>query len=134
MPPPYCGATPGMGSGGPAPPSPPPPPPPPPTTSPPCPGGGVPGPPGCAPPAGAPLPPSPTSPASERSVPGDTEKDADTLLRNGSNGDVLSPTGPRHRSWVVDRLNPGRRSEAKVFVIDWVCHPVRPGIFACSRL
>src|SRR5713226_1525076 len=124
MPPP-SGGTPGSGSGGPAPPPPP------------CPGGGVPGggPPGGTPPAGAPPPvESPTSPASARSVPGDTEKDADTLLKNGSNGDVLSPAGPRHRSWVVCRLNPGNRSEAKVFVIDCVCQPLRPGIFACSKL
>src|SRR5437667_2023806 len=86
--------------------------------------------------AGAPASPRwiPNSLAIPRRVAGVTEKPAVTLVRNGENFAVSEPTAPAHRSCVIARLNPGRRSEANVLLSVWVVHPVRPESFACSKL
>ncbi len=62
-----------------------------------------------------------------------TLKRAETDRRNGSNAVVSKPTGPSHRSWAVEIVNPGRRSLVNRLVIDWVVHPLRPGSLACSK-
>ena len=96
-------------------------------------GGGCPSPGGGA---GGAAPPAanPNSPAIARSVaPVIVSPLSDTLVRNGSNLALSVPTFPRHRSWVMVRLK-GSSSDDSVLVIVWVCQPVKPRRFACSKL
>src|SRR2546425_264544 len=55
---------------------------------------------------------SPISRSRPRSVAGVTEKEAVTVVRNGSKRDDLRPTWPSHKACDVLRLKPGSRSDA----------------------
>ena len=60
--------------------------------------------------------------------------DAERFCSNGANFVLANPTWPRQMSCVNWRLNPGRRSDARVLVSVYVCQPTRPGCLACSKL